>query len=120
MTPDSPAKKAGVQQGDVIVSYDGMAIKGPRDMATDVANTISKIDMQMQQVVDVYPAPGGPDCMDVSADGRWIYVTARWARKLLVKADGTEIVLGVTIAYAVIFGVMSVMHALNSTSVPTT
>ena len=22
--------------------------------------------------------------MDVSADGRWIYVTARWARKLLV------------------------------------
>ncbi|MGD9772886.1 YncE family protein [Diaphorobacter sp.] len=49
-----------------------------------VANTISKIDMQTQRVVDVYPAPGGPDCMDVSADGRWIYVSARWARKLLV------------------------------------
>ncbi|MBS0291226.1 MAG: YncE family protein [Proteobacteria bacterium] len=49
-----------------------------------VANTISKIDMQAQRVVDVYPAPGGPDCMDVSADGRWIYVSARWARKMLV------------------------------------
>ncbi len=49
-----------------------------------VANTISKIDMQALRVVDSYPAPGGPDCMDVSADGRWIYVTARWARKLLV------------------------------------
>jgi len=49
-----------------------------------VANTISKIDMTTQQVVDTYPAPGGPDCMDVSPDGRWIYVTARWARKLLV------------------------------------
>lgn len=49
-----------------------------------VANTISKIDMQDLRVVDSYPAPGGPDCMDVSADGRWIYVTARWARKLLV------------------------------------
>lgn len=49
-----------------------------------VANTISKIDMNTLQVVDVYPAPGGPDCMDVSSDGRWIYVTARWARKLLV------------------------------------
>lgn len=49
-----------------------------------VANTISKIDMQTQRVVDVYPAPGGPDCMDVSADGRWIYVSARWARKMLV------------------------------------
>lgn len=49
-----------------------------------VANTISKIDMQTQRVVDSYPAPGGPDCMEVSADGRWLYVTARWARKLLV------------------------------------
>ena len=49
-----------------------------------VANTISKIDMQALRVVDSYPAPGGPDCMDVSADGRWIYVSARWARKLLV------------------------------------
>ena len=49
-----------------------------------VANTISKVDMQALRVVDSYPAPGGPDCMDVSADGRWIYVSARWARKLLV------------------------------------
>ena len=49
-----------------------------------VANTISKVDMQALRVVDSYPAPGGPDCMDVSTDGRWIYVSARWARKLLV------------------------------------
>lgn len=49
-----------------------------------VANTISKIDMGTRMVVDNYAAPGGPDCMDVSADGRYIYVAARWARKLLV------------------------------------
>lgn len=49
-----------------------------------VANTISKIDMQTQEVVATYPAPGGPDCMEVSADGRWIYVSSRWARKLSV------------------------------------
>lgn len=49
-----------------------------------VANTISKVDMQALRVADSYPAPGGPDCMDVSTDGRWIYVSARWARKLLV------------------------------------
>lgn len=30
-----------------------------------VANTISKIDMLSSQVVANYPAPGGPDCMDV-------------------------------------------------------
>lgn len=49
-----------------------------------VANTISKIDMQRQEVVESYPVPGGPDCMDVSADGRYIYVSSRWAKKLSV------------------------------------
>jgi YVTN family beta-propeller protein len=49
-----------------------------------VANTISKIDMVSSQVVANYPAPGGPDCMDVSADGRYIFVASRWARKLSV------------------------------------
>jgi len=28
--------------------------------------------------------PGGPDCMDVSADGKTLYVTSRWAKKLSV------------------------------------
>ncbi|MBP7413513.1 YVTN family beta-propeller protein [Simplicispira metamorpha] len=49
-----------------------------------VANTISKIDMKALEVTAQYPAPGGPDCMDVSADGRWIYLSSRWARKLTV------------------------------------
>ena len=49
-----------------------------------VANSIGKIDMQTLQLVDSYPAPGGPDCMDVSVDGRYIYVSSRWARKLSV------------------------------------
>jgi YVTN family beta-propeller protein len=49
-----------------------------------VANSISKIDLQTLNVVDSYPAPGGPDCMDVSRDGKFIYVTSRWARKLTV------------------------------------
>ncbi len=49
-----------------------------------VANTISKIDTQSMAVVAAYPAPGGPDCMDLSADGRYIYVASRWDRKLTV------------------------------------
>ena len=49
-----------------------------------VANSISKIDLQTFTVVDVFPAPGGPDCMDISRDGKLIYVTSRWARKLTV------------------------------------
>ncbi|GAA4335470.1 beta-propeller fold lactonase family protein [Pigmentiphaga soli] len=47
-----------------------------------VADTISRIDFVSRTVVDHYPAPGGPDCMDVLADGKTILVTSRWARKL--------------------------------------
>jgi YVTN family beta-propeller protein len=47
-----------------------------------VANTISKIDLQSLTVVTTFPLPGGPDCMDVSADGQTLMVTSRWARKL--------------------------------------
>ena len=49
-----------------------------------VANSISKIDLQTLTVVDSYPAPGGPDCIEVSRDGKLIYVASRWARKLTV------------------------------------
>ncbi len=47
-----------------------------------VANTISRIDLQTMSVVADFPAPGGPDCMDLTADGKTILVTSRWARKL--------------------------------------
>jgi YVTN family beta-propeller protein len=49
-----------------------------------VANTISKIDLQSMEVVHSFAAPGGPDCMDISADGKFLYVTSRWAKKLTV------------------------------------
>ena len=51
-------------------------------LSNRTANTISRIDLQTFSVVDTYPAPGGPDCMDVSADTKTIMVTSRWARKL--------------------------------------
>ena len=58
-----------------------------------VANTISKIDLQTMAVVDNYPAPGGPDCMDLSADGRYIYVASRWIKKLTVIDTSTRTVV---------------------------
>jgi YVTN family beta-propeller protein len=47
-----------------------------------VANSISLLDTQTLSVVDSFPAPGGPDCMELLADGRTLMVTSRWARKL--------------------------------------
>ena len=49
-----------------------------------VANSISKIDYQTLAVVESFAAPGGPDCLELSADGRWLYVASRWAGKLSV------------------------------------
>ncbi len=58
-----------------------------------VANTISKVDLQTLAVVDQYPAPGGPDCMDVSLDGRFIYLTSRWIGKLsVIDMDSHQVV----------------------------
>ena len=47
-----------------------------------VANTISLIDAVALAVVAQYPAPGGPDCMEMLNDNRTLLVTSRWARKL--------------------------------------
>jgi YVTN family beta-propeller protein len=55
-----------------------------------VANSISKIDLQTMTVVDNFAAPGGPDCMDVSLDGKLIYVTSRWIRKVTVIDTSTR------------------------------
>ncbi len=49
-----------------------------------VANTISLIDTHTLAVVAEYPAPGGPDCMEMLADNRTLLVSSRWARKLSV------------------------------------
>jgi DNA-binding beta-propeller fold protein YncE len=49
-----------------------------------VANTISEIDPQSLSVVGQWDAPGGPDCMEMLADGRTLLVTSRWAKKLSV------------------------------------
>jgi YVTN family beta-propeller protein len=47
-----------------------------------VANTISLIDSQTLSVVAEYPAPGGPDCMEMLTDNRTLLVSSRWARRL--------------------------------------
>jgi len=48
------------------------------------ANTISRIDLNTLSVVKQFPAPGGPDCMELMADGKTLLVTSRWAGRLTV------------------------------------
>jgi len=50
--PDSPASKAGLQQGDLITAFDGKPIKEPRDMAMAVAGTHAGTDVKVTVVRD--------------------------------------------------------------------
>jgi YVTN family beta-propeller protein len=49
-----------------------------------VANTINKIDYNTLESVAQFKAPGGPDCMEVSADGKLLMVSSRWIKKVSV------------------------------------
>jgi DNA-binding beta-propeller fold protein YncE len=49
-----------------------------------VANTINKIDYLNLESVMQFAAPGGPDCMEVTADGKLLLVSSRWIKKMSV------------------------------------
>jgi YVTN family beta-propeller protein len=73
-----------LKTGEGAHSFRGAGDKRHVFVSNRVANTISKIDYQTMAVVDNYPAPSGPDDMEVTPDGNFIYVASRWAKKLTV------------------------------------
>ena len=80
-------------------------------LSNRVANTISKIDLATLSVVDTYPAPGGPDCMEVLAGGRYLLTTSRWARKLtIIDTEKREVVKQVRVGKSP-HGVWTLDHA---------
>jgi YVTN family beta-propeller protein len=84
VTGAAPKRVKTILTGAAAHAFRSMGDKRHVLVSNRVANTISKIDLQTLAVVDQFPAPGGPDCMDLSADGRYIYVTSRWIGKLTV------------------------------------
>ncbi len=105
-TPDDKWLLIGLTGGDGVEFYDvsgaapklvktlktgkgAHAFRGAGDkrhvfVSNRVANTISKIDYVSGTVADTFAAPSGPDCMDISADGKLLFVASRWAGKLTV------------------------------------
>lgn len=76
-----------------------------------VANTINKIDLASLQVVASYPAPGGPDCMELMAGGRYLLTTSRWARRLtIIDTEKGEVVKRVKVGKSP-HGVWTLDHA---------
>jgi len=80
-------------------------------LSNRVGNTISKIDLQTLQVVATYPAPGGPDCMEVLAGGRYLMTTSRWAKRLtIIDTEKGEVVKQVKVGKSP-HGVWTLDHA---------
>lgn len=76
-----------------------------------VANTISLIDTQTQTVVSQLPGPGGPDCMELLADGRTLLLSSRWARKLTyIDIEKREVVRQINVGRSP-HGVWTLDHA---------
>ena len=69
------------------------------------------IDIHSLSVVANYPAPGGPDCIDVLADGKTLLVSSRWARKLsFIDIDKKQVVRQVAVGRSP-HGVWTLDHA---------
>ena len=49
-----------------------------------VANTINVVDLQTLENVGEIAVPGGPDCMEITEDGKTMWVTLRWIKKVAV------------------------------------
>lgn len=48
------------------------------------SNEINILDQQTLEMVGNIAVPGGPDCMEVSADGKTLWATLRWIKKVAV------------------------------------
>ncbi len=76
-----------------------------------VADTLSKVDLAKLAVVATFKAPGGPDCMDVSADGKLILLSSRWIKKMtVIDAETGQIVRQVPVGKSP-HGVWTLDHA---------
>jgi YVTN family beta-propeller protein len=74
-------------------------------------NSISKIDLQGFNVVDSFPAPGGPDDMEVLPDGKTLLVASRWARKLtMIDMPSRQVIKQVSVGKSP-HGVWTLDHA---------
>ncbi|MGY8905266.1 MAG: YncE family protein [Burkholderiales bacterium] len=81
-----PAPKLAkrIKTGDGAHAFRALGDKRHLFVSNRVVNTVSKIDLQTLETLESFAVPGGPDCMDVSSDGKLLYVTSRWAKKLTV------------------------------------
>lgn len=80
----TPRSIQRIKTGDGAHAFRAAGDKRHVYLSNRVANTISKIDLHTLKVVQTLPGPGGPDCMEVLAGGKYLMVTSRWSKKLTI------------------------------------
>ncbi len=106
-----PKRTKVIGTGDGAHAFRAAGDKRHVFVSNRVANTISKIDLQTLEAVGHYPAPGGPDCIEVSAGGKLLMVSSRWARKLtVIDTESRKIVRQVNVGKSP-HGVWTLDHA---------
>jgi YVTN family beta-propeller protein len=63
-------------------------------LSNRIESTVSLIDTQEMKVVATARVPGGPDCMDITADGKELWVTQRFLRRIAVVDVATMKMIG--------------------------
>lgn len=105
MTPDDKHLLVGIMGADYVEVIDWRARRTVKKIITDkaahnflpkgdgrhvfvsnrsVRGSISLVDMQTLTEIEKYDVPGGPDDMEIRADGKELWATARFARKVQV------------------------------------
>jgi YVTN family beta-propeller protein len=104
MTPDDKYLLVGIMGSDYVEVIDWRAQKTVKKIkagegahnflpmgdkrhtfvSNRLANTINIIDQQTLTNVGTINVPGGPDCMELTGDGKTLWATLRWIKKVAV------------------------------------
>jgi YVTN family beta-propeller protein len=104
MTPDEKHLLVGIMGEDYVEVIDWRQQKSVRRIVTGkgahnfrplgdgrhvfvgnrVAGTVSLVDQATLEKKADIAVPHGPDCMEVSADRRWLWITQRWGKSVAV------------------------------------
>ncbi len=73
-----------IKAGEGTHNFRSMGDKRHTFVSNRVSNTINIIDQVTLENVGTINVPGGPDCMELTADGKTLWATLRWIKKVAV------------------------------------
>jgi YVTN family beta-propeller protein len=73
-----------IKAGEGAHNFRAMGDKRHIFVSNRISNTINIIDQKTLENVGTIDVPGGPDCMELTDDGKTLWATLRWIKKVAV------------------------------------